>query len=334
MASRRSIERNKRKLDPGARIFVAGHRGLAGAALERALRRRGYANLILRTHRELDLTDQAATARFFESERPEYVFLAAARVGGIAANAAFPGQFIRDNLAIQTNVLHEAWRAGARRLLFLGSSCIYPRDCPQPMREEHLLTGPLESTNSAYALAKIAGIEMCRSYNVEYGARFLAAMPTNLYGPGDNFDLETSHVLPALIRKMLDAKASGAAAVSVWGTGAPRREFMHCDDLAQACLHLMNLDDAAFDGVLRHGYYPLINIGVGRDLTVRELAELIARTAGYRGRIVFDTSRPDGTPRKLLDSSRIRRLGWEPRIDLETGITALIESVQFAEKPA
>ena len=315
-------------MEKEASIFVAGHRGLAGSALVRALRRHGYVNLVMRTHAELDLTDPAATARFFEQHRPDTVFLAAARVGGILANETLPAQFIRDNLHIEVNVLHEAWRAGVRRLLFLGSSCIYPRECPQPIREEYLLTGPLEPTNSAYALAKIAGVEMCRSYNRQYGTRFIAAMPTNLYGSDDNFDLQTSHVLPALVRKTLEAKARGAPEVSVWGTGTPRREFLHADDLADACVHLIRLPDGAFDAELSRGYYPLINIGFGEDLTIRDLAQLVAEVVGFTGRLAFDRSKADGTPRKLLDSSRIRELGWRPAIDLRTGIAAVARVVR------
>ncbi len=315
-------------MDQEALVYVAGHRGLAGSALVRALRRHGYANLLTRTHAELDLTDPAATVRFFEQHRPDYVFLAAARVGGILANESQPAQFIHDNLQIEVNVLHEAWRTGVRRLLFLGSSCIYPRECPQPIREEYLLTGPLEPTNSAYALAKIAGVEMCRSYNRQYGTRFISAMPTNLYGSDDNFDLQTSHVLPALVRKTLEAKARGAPEVAVWGTGTPLREFLHADDLAHACVHLMKLPNGAFDAELLRGYYPLINIGYGEDLTIRDLAELIAEVVGFGGRLVFDRSKADGTPRKLLDSSRIHELGWRPAIDLRTGIAAVAQVVR------
>ena len=271
------------QMNPNSRIFVAGHRGLVGSAIVRRLRALGFENLALRTHAELDLEDNAATREFFEKERPEFVIVAAAKVGGIHANATLPGTFIHTNLAIQTNVLHESWRAGVKRLLFLGSSCIYPRECPQPIHEDYLLTGPLEPTNSAYAVAKIAGIEMCRSYNRQYGTRFLAAMPTNMYGPGDNFDLETSHVLPALLRKTLEAALRGDAEVVVWGTGKPRREFLHSDDLADGCVKLLSLDDPAFDGFLASHYYPLINIGYGEDITIDELAQLIARKVGYTG---------------------------------------------------
>ena len=307
-----------------SRIFVAGHRGLVGSAIVRRLRALGFDNLALRTHSELDLADPTATRGFFESERPEFVIVAAAKVGGIHANSTLPGTFIHTNLAIQTNVLHEAWRAGVERLLFLGSSCIYPRECPQPIKEDYLLTGQLEPTNSAYAVAKIAGIEMCRSYNLQYGMRFLAAMPTNMYGPGDNFDLETSHVLPALLRKTLEAQLNDDDEVVVWGTGKPRREFLHSDDLADGCVMLLSLDTATFDDFLRSHYYPLINIGYGEDITIAELAHLIARKVGYQGRLRFDSSRPDGTMRKLMDSSRVRSLGWKPNIDLEQGIEQMI----------
>ncbi len=304
-----------------ARIYVAGHRGLVGSAIVRRLQSAGYANIITRTHADLDLADQPAVQAFMASERPEYVFLAAAKVGGILANDTYPAEFIQENLAIQNSVIHESWRAGVKRLLFLGSSCIYPRDCPQPIREDYLLTGPLEPTNRAYAIAKIAGIEMCWSYNRQYGTRFLAVMPTNLYGPGDNYDLQNSHVLPALIRKMHEAKESGAPEVIVWGTGTPRREFLYSEDMADACVTLMSMGDESFN-VQATQYPPLINIGCGMDLTIQELAELVARTVGFSGRLKFDTSRPDGTPRKLLDVGRLTSLGWRPTVQLEAGIKA------------
>lgn len=292
------------------RIFVAGHRGLVGSAIVRRLQSEGYTNLLLRTRSELDLTDGRAVREFFEAERPDYVFLAAARVGGIMANDTYPADFIRDNLAIALNVIDAAWRVRVEKLLFLGSSCIYPKFAPQPMREEHLLTGVLEPTNEPYAVAKIAGIKLCQSYNRQYGTRFISAMPTNLYGPGDNFDLQTSHVLPALIRKFHEAKENGAPEVTIWGTGSPRREFLHVDDLAEACLFLMrNYDDGE-----------IVNVGVGEDLTIRELAELVQEVVGYSGEIVFDVGKPDGTPRKLLDTGRINALGWRPRISLRDGI--------------
>jgi GDP-L-fucose synthase len=306
-------------VEHGAKIYVAGHRGLAGSALVRRLRAAGYENLVLRTHDELELADAVAVRRFFEAERPQHVLLAAAKVGGILANDTMPAEFIRENLAIQTNVIHEAWRAGVKRLLFLGSSCIYPRDCPQPMREEYLLTGPLEPTNRPYALAKIAGIEMCSAYNRQYGTQYLAVMPTNLYGPGDNYDLRTSHVLPALIRKAHEAKSRGEEALVVWGTGKPRREFLFSDDMADACVALLRLDDTQFNAAIG-AYPPLVNIGSGSDLTIRELAEVVARIVGYKGALRFDTSKPDGTPRKLLDVSRMKRLGWAPKVSMEAGI--------------
>ncbi|MCC6206720.1 MAG: GDP-L-fucose synthase [Gammaproteobacteria bacterium] len=307
-----------------APIYVAGHRGLVGSALVRRLQAAGYTNLILRTHRELDLTDQVAVRDFFQRHTPGYVLLAAAKVGGILANDTYPAEFIHENLAIQTNVIHEAWRSGVKRLLFLGSSCIYPRDCPQPIKEEYLLTGPLEKTNRAYALAKIAGVEMCRAYNQQYNTRYLAVMPTNLYGPGDNFDLQNSHVLPALIRKVHEAKLGDAPSVTVWGTGTPRREFLYSEDMADACLFLMNQPDAVFDSLLgqsdAHLSPALINVGCGQDVTIHELAETVRRVVGYAGELVFDTSKPDGTPRKLLDVSRLSALGWAPRISLAEGI--------------
>jgi GDP-L-fucose synthase len=302
-----------------AKTYVAGHRGLAGSALVRRLRAAGYENLVLRAHAELELADAAAVRRFFEAERPQHVLLAAAKVGGILANDTQPAEFIQENLAIQTNVIHEAWRAGVKRLLFLGSSCIYPRDCPQPMKEEMLLTGPLEPTNRPYALAKIAGIEMCSAYNRQYGTQFLAVMPTNLYGPGDNYDLRTSHVLPALIRKAHEAKSRGDEALVVWGTGKPRREFLYSDDMADACVALLRLEDQKFQSALG-SYPPLVNVGSGTDLTIQELAELVARVVGFAGALQFDTSKPDGTPRKLLDVSRMTKLGWAPRVSMEDGI--------------
>ncbi|MHB8453163.1 MAG: GDP-L-fucose synthase family protein [Acidiferrobacterales bacterium] len=306
-----------------ARIYVAGHRGLVGSALIRTLRAGGYSNIIVRTHADLDLLDQHAVRTFFEQERPEYVILAAAKVGGIHANNTYPAEFIYQNLVIQTNVIHESWRSGVKRLLFLGSSCIYPRDCPQPIKEEYLLTGPLETTNRPYALAKIAGIEMCWSYNRQYGTRYLAVMPTNLYGPGDNYDPRNSHVLPALIRKMHEAKSRGDKEMTVWGTGTPRREFLYSDDMADACVFLINLPDQKFASVLDPAggqEPPLINIGCGQDLTIRALADVVAQGIGYTGAIVFDSSQPDGTPRKLLDVSRLATQGWRAKVLLQDGI--------------
>ena len=310
-----------------ARIYVAGHRGLVGSAIVRSLRAAGHTQLITRTHAELDLTDERATRAFFEAERPEFVFLAAARVGGIVANNNFPAEFIRDNLAIQTNTIHAAHLSGVQRLMFLGSSCIYPKLAEQPMRETALLTGPLEPTNRPYALAKIAGVEMCWSYNRQYGTKFLAAMPTNLYGPGDNYHLENSHVIPALLRKFHEARLRNETTVTVWGTGTPRREFLYSDDMADACVFLMKLADDNFNALLgsdesRTGRFepPLVNIGVGTDVTIRELAQLVAQTTGYRGDIVFDTSKPDGTPRKLMDVGLLTRTGWSARTALADGL--------------
>ena len=314
-------------LDRNARIHVAGHRGLVGSAIVRRLQSAGYTNLLTRRHAELDLSDERATRAFFETERPDYVFLAAARVGGIVANNRYPAEFIRDNLAIQTNVIHAAHLVGVKRLMFLGSSCIYPKLAEQPMRESALLTGPLEPTNRPYALAKIAGIEMCWSYNRQYGTKYLAAMPTNLYGPGDNYDLETSHVIPALLRKFHEAIQRGDKTVTVWGTGTPRREFLYSDDMADACVFLMNLPDDRYETLLGSdesatGRFepPLVNIGVGEDVTIRELAQLIVRTTGFNGEIVFDTDKPDGTPRKLMDVGLLRRTGWSARTSLSDGL--------------
>lgn len=313
-------------MERSSRIYIAGHRGLVGSAIHRALERGGYTNLITRTRTELDLLDPRAVEAFFAQERPEFVFMAAAKVGGILANNNYPADFIRDNLILQTNVIQAAHKAGVRRLLFLGSSCIYPKLCPQPIKEEYLLTGPLEPTNRPYAIAKIAGIEMCWSYNRQYGTRYLAAMPTNLYGPGDNFDLANSHVLPALIRKTAEAVGSGAQEVTVWGTGTPRRELLYSDDLAEACLFLMNLDDKRYGSLLAEDFPPLINIGTGEDVTIRELAETVARVLDFQGRLVFDTTKPDGTPRKLMDVSRLHALGWRHSTGLEEGIRRTLES--------
>ena len=303
-----------------SRIYVAGHSGLAGSAILRCLRAQGYSNLVLRTHPELDLTEQAAVRNFFEKERPQYVFLAAGKVGGIHANSAFPADFAYINLAIQANVVHSAWRSGVKRLLFLGSSCIYPRDCPQPMKEEYLLTGPLEPTNRPYAVAKIAGIEQCWSYNRQYGTSYLAAQPTNLYGLGDSYDLYNSHVLPALIRKIHEAKASRAPEVVVWGTGRPLREFLFSDDMADASAFLLNLPDEKFSQLVRPAVCPLINMGYGEELSIAELAKVASEVVGYTGEVRFDTAKPDGTPRKILDSSRLLALGWRPKVRLKEGI--------------
>jgi len=297
-------------VEKNSRIFVAGHRGLVGSAICRRLRQEGFDNPLLRTRQELDLRDQAATRRFFADERPEYVFMAAAKVGGILANTTYPADFIHDNLAIETGVIEAAARSGVRKLVFLGSSCIYPKLAPQPIREESLLTGPLEPTNQWYAIAKIAGIKLAQAYRAQYGLNAISLMPTNLYGPGDNFDLESSHVLPALIRKTHEALRAGAPEIIVWGSGTPRREFLHVDDLADAAVFLMLGYDTA----------EIINVGTGTDVTIRELAEMIRRAAGYTGKIVFDASKPDGTPRKLLDVSRLTALGWKPRVALADGI--------------
>jgi GDP-L-fucose synthase len=297
-------------MNEDARIFVAGHRGLVGSAIVRELGRQGYANLVLSRSAEVDLRRQADVEGFFERERPDYVILAAAKVGGIHANDTYPADFIRDNLQIQVNVIDAAWRNGVKKLCFLGSSCIYPKLAPQPMREDALLTGALEPTNEWYAIAKIAGIKMCQAYRRQYGFNAISLMPTNLYGPGDNFDLQNSHVLPALIRRFHEAKVRGDADVTIWGTGTPRREFLHVDDLAGAVVHLMR----TYDGE------ELVTVGCGEDIRIVDLAALVARVVGYEGRVGVDPSRPDGTPRKLLDVSRLTSLGWRPRIGLEDGI--------------
>jgi GDP-L-fucose synthase len=314
-------------MDKNAKVYVAGHRGLVGSALMRQLKAQGYKNIITRTHAELDLTDQQATRQFFDEVRPEFVFLAAAKVGGIHANDAYPADFIYLNLLIQSNVIGSAYETGVKRLLFLGSSCIYPRACPQPIKEEYLLTGPLESTNRSYALAKIAGIELCWSYNRQYGTQYLAVMPTNLYGPGDNFHPENSHVIPALIRRFHEAKASNANSVTIWGTGNPRREFLYSDDMADACIFLMNLSGDKFGTLLgsdesKTGVFmpPVVNIGCGEDLSIRDLAKTISDVVNFSGDIVFDTTRPDGTPRKLLDVTRLTNMGWQQKIDLLHGL--------------
>lgn len=305
-------------MEQNSRIYIAGHRGMVGSALLRRMED-AYSTCITRSRGDLDLTDGPAVTAFFARERPEYVFLAAAKVGGIYANNAFPAEFIHQNLAIQVNVLEAARQFGVKRLLFLGSSCVYPRDCPQPIREEYLLSGPLEATNRAYAVAKISGIEMCGAYNRQHRTKFLAVMPTNLYGPGDHYDLQNSHVLPALIRKFHEAKMNGDATVTAWGTGSPRREFLYCDELADACVFIMNLPDATFDTLLAADE-PLINIGWGEDLTIRELTQLVATVVGFRGDVVWDAEKPDGTPRKLLDVSRLSALGWRAKVPLEEGI--------------
>lgn len=302
-----------------AKIFVTGHRGMVGSALVRKLRSIGFTNLLTRTRQELDLTDQAAVQRFLIDERPDYVFIAAAKVGGIQANNQYRAHFIHQNLVMACNLIHGAHVAGTQKLMFLGSSCIYPRDCPQPIREEYLLTGPLEPTNEPYAIAKIAGIKLCESYNKQYGRQYISVMPTNLYGPNDNYDLANSHVLPALLRKAHEAKLRGDREYVVWGSGTPRREFLYVDDLADACVHLMR---TGYDG-------PLVNIGCGEDVTIRELAQTVMDVVGFEGGIVFDASKPDGTPRKLLDVSRLTALGWRAATALRQGIAQAYASAPF-----
>jgi GDP-L-fucose synthase len=298
-----------------SKIYVAGHRGLVGAAVSRALENQGYRNQILRTHRELDLTDQAAVSAFFERERPNAVIMAAARVGGIHANNTRPAEFIRDNLLMQDNVIDAAYRSGVDKFVFLGSSCIYPKMAPQPIKEDYLLTGALEPTNEWYAIAKIAGLKMCQAYRRQYGFNAISLMPTNLYGPGDNFDLQNSHVLPALIRRFHEATQRGDTTLSIWGTGTPRREFLHVEDMADAVVYLLKTYDDE----------PMVNIGWGEDVTIRELAETVAAVAGFQGELVFDTTKPDGTPRKLLDTTRLTSLGWKPKIKLRAGIEGVYE---------
>jgi GDP-L-fucose synthase len=307
-------------MEKQAKIYVAGHRGMVGSAVVRRLKADGYANILTRTHPELDLLDQKAVFNFLAREKPDYIFLAAAKVGGIQANNTYRADFIYQNLMMEVNLIHGAHLAGVQRLCFLGSSCIYPRDCSQPIREEYLLTGPLEQTNEPYAIAKIAGIKLCESYNRQYGRQYFAVMPTNLYGPGDNYDLNNSHVLPALIRKVHEAKHRGDRELVVWGSGTPRREFLYVDDLANACVFLM---ERGYDG-------ELLNVGVGEDLTIRELAETIMTVVGFKGNIVFDSSKPDGTPRKLLSVDRIRALGWQATTKLDQGITQTYK--EFSER--
>ena len=311
------------------KIYVAGHSGLVGSALLRRLQAKGYTNIATPTHAKLDLTDQVATEVFFATEKPEFVFLAAAKVGGILANNIYPADFISINLAIQNNVIQAASRHSVKRLLFLGSSCIYPRDCPQPIKEEYFLSGLLEPTNRSYAIAKIAGIEQCWSYNRQNGTQFLAVMPTNVYGRGDSYDLVKAHVIPALIRKFHEAKTRGDNEAVVWGTGAPKREFLYCDDLADACVFLMCLPNETFNSILNSQSLvpPIINIGCGKDITIRELAEIVKRVVSFEGKIIFDPSKPDGTPRKLLDSGNINKLGWVPKIELLEGISKSYEDL-------
>ena len=301
-------------MNKNTKIYISGHRGMVGSAIRRKLEAEGYSNLVFRTSSQLDLRDQYAVKSFFESEKPEYVFLAAAKVGGIMANSRYKADFLYDNLIIQTNVIHESYKSGVKKLLFLGSSCIYPKHCLQPMKEEYLLTGPLEETNDAYAIAKISGIKMCKAYREQYGCNFISVMPTNLYGPNDNYDLENSHVLPALIRKFHEAKVENKPSVTIWGTGSPLREFLHADDLADACLFLMNNYDEADH----------INVGVSKEISIKNLALLIKDKVGFEGKLEFDTSKPDGTPRKMMDSSKIYNLGWKPSITLNEGLSRAI----------
>ena len=319
----------------GKRVYVAGHRGMVGSAIVRALAGHNCEAIITRTHAELDLTDSAAVQAFFHQKRPEIVFLAAAKVGGIMANNTKPAEFIAENLAIQDSVIRAAHDVGVKRLLFLGSSCIYPRDCPQPIKEEYMLTGPLEATNRPYALAKLAGIEMCWAFNRQYGTEFLSVMPTNLYGPNDNYDLKNSHVIPALVRKMHEAKVQNASEVVIWGTGTVLREFLHADDMADACLFLMQLPDEVYLPIVQsETVAPLINIGCGEDQTIRQLAELVREVVGFEGGLVFDTTKPDGTPRKLLDISRIKQLGWKPRIELRDGLASVYQKYAAKQSAA
>ena len=308
-------------LNKNSTIYIAGHRGMVGSALVRLLQTKGYRNLLVRTHDELDLTNQHEVHSFLADEKPDYIFLAAAKVGGIHANNTLRADFIYENLIIEANIVHAAWKAGINRLLFLGSSCIYPRDCPQPIREEYLLTGPLEKTNEPYALAKIAGLKLCESYNRQYGTNYVSVMPTNLYGPNDNYDLLNSHVLPALIRKAHEAKRNAEQKLVVWGSGTPRREFLYVDDMAEACIFLMEQE-------IQEGVY---NVGTGSDVTIRELTETVLQVIGFQGSITFDTSKPDGTPRKLLDVGKMKSLGWEAKTSLKEGITRSYED--FLKKP-
>lgn len=311
-------------MNKDAKIYLAGHRGLVGSALMRQLQAQGYSNIVTRTHAELDLTNQQLVANFFASEKPEYVILAAAKVGGIYANNIYPAEFIQENLAIQSNVIHQSYVGGVKRLLFLGSSCIYPRDCPQPIKEEYFLTGSLEPTNRPYALAKIAGIEMCWSFNRQYGTQYLAVMPTNLYGLGDNYNLENSHVIPAMIRKFHEAKVNDQVTVTIWGTGTPKREFLYSDDMAEACIFVINLADEIFKPLLaadrNDGFPPLLNLGSGSDISIAELAHLVKKVVGFDGDITLDTTKPDGTMKKLLDSGRLNRLGWSESTSLLLGL--------------
>jgi GDP-L-fucose synthase len=309
-------------MNKDSKIYIAGHRGMVGSALVRVLKQNGYNNLVLRTSKELNLTDQLAVKEFFESEKPEYVFLAAAKVGGIVANNTYRAEFIYENLMIQNNVIHNSYLSGVKKLMFLGSSCIYPKNAPQPLKEEYLLTGLLEPTNEPYAIAKIAGIKMCEAYRDQYGCNFISVMPTNLYGPNDNYDLNNSHVLPALLRKFIEAKNNGNNSVTLWGTGTPLREFLHVDDLASACLYLMK----------SYNEKEFLNIGVGEDISILDLAKLVKTIVGFEGEIILDKSKPDGTPRKLMDVSRLNALGWEAKISLNSGISTVFAEINQMKK--
>ena len=321
-------------MNKDSKIYVAGHKGLAGSAILDCLKKSGFNNILLQNHKELELTNQIATSEFFKSEKPEYVFLAAAKVGGIQANSLYPADFVYQNISIQTNIIHQSYLNNVKRLLFLGSSCIYPRDCRQPIKEEYLLTGPLESTNSAYAVAKIAGIEMCSSYNRQYNTKYLAVMPTNLYGPGDNYDLQSGHVIAALIRKFYEAKKSNNGSVSVWGSGKPKREFLYSTDLAEACVFLMNLADKKFNSLLKDdsckNSYPIVNVGTGEDISIKDLSLLIAKISGFTGEIIFDDTKPDGTPRKLLNIDILKQLGWSPKISISDGISKALKDFSLS----
>jgi len=312
-----------------SKIYVAGHNGLAGSAILCNLKEAGFTNIIVKSHDELDLTDQLVTSNFFKDEKPEYVFLAAGKVGGIYANTLFPADFIYQNIAIQSNVIHQSYLQGVKRLLYLGSSCIYPRDCKQPIKEEYILSGPLEKTNSPYALAKISGIEMCSSYNRQHNTKYLAAMPTNLYGPGDNYDLQSGHVIAALIRKFAEAKTTNPQSIEVWGSGKPKREFLYSTDLAEACVFLMNLADEKFNSLLKddssENSYPIINVGAGEDISIKDLSLLIAKISGFKGEVIFDGTKPDGTPRKLLNIDNLKELGWSPKISISDGISKALK---------
>tara|TARA_B100000768_G_scaffold181029_1_gene202609 strand:+ start:995 stop:1960 length:966 start_codon:yes stop_codon:yes gene_type:complete len=321
-------------MNHNSKIYVAGHNGLAGSAILTNLKKAGFKNIILKSHDELDLTDQLTTSNFFKTEKPEYVFLAAGKVGGIYANTLYPADFIYQNIAIQSNVIHQSYLRGVKRLLFLGSSCIYPRDCKQPIKEEYILSGPLEKSNSPYALAKISGIEMCSSYNRQYKTKYLAVMPTNLYGPGDNYDLQSGHVIAALIRKFSEATKSNAKSIGVWGSGKPKREFLSSTDLAEACVFLMNLVDQKFNSLLQddssENSYPIVNIGAGEDISIKDLSLLIAKISGFKGEVIFDKTKLDGTPRKLLNVDILTQLGWTPNISISDGIRQALKDFEHS----